>query len=389
MIKKLGLPICITVAIASCTQDTTTEPPANGPGGVTFIDSDTTGSLGGPITITRAPDESDIASYNIKWGGSGNCSIVASPIGSVDTTGQGDIVFNLPAGTTQPSGATKILVFSANLGGENPDCASDDIVPVGGGGGTQVPTNGPAGVSFTDTDTTADLGGPIEITRAADESDITSYILKWGGAGTCAAIGSPIGEVNTSGQGNILFNLPAGTSQPNGATKILAFSANAVGENADCASDDIVPVGGGGTGQATVMIKHGNLSNRCFREFNDVVRLSLDCNASDSSYLWEMTGSGNNFQLRSMSSNGCMEYDANNNEFITTTCSSSELQVINFGSTATNFYTIGNTSSAGQVCIEGTSSSFLTVTSNCSGGSDGQWEVLLDATTPINFPFNP
>lgn len=78
--KKIILALCVTATAVSCT----TEPgdiPANGPVGVSFTDTDTNITFGGPITITRAPDESDITAYRIKWGGTGSCIPIGNTIG--------------------------------------------------------------------------------------------------------------------------------------------------------------------------------------------------------------------------------------------------------------------------------------------------------------------
>ncbi len=103
--------------------------------------------------------------------------------------------------------------------------------------GCKAPVTGPSSVSFTDSDAGSTVGGTITVERAISEADITVYRLRWGSDDTCTAMPTLIGEVakgtNTE---PIQFSLPNGTTPPNGATRILAFSANIYGENVACAS---------------------------------------------------------------------------------------------------------------------------------------------------------
>lgn len=107
--------------------------------------------------------------------------------------------------------------------------------------GCKAPVVGPTSVTFADTDSNATLGGDIVIERASNETDITAYRLLWGSDGNCVALAGSIGDVSKgTGTEPLVFSLPLGTAQPAGATKILAFSKNLYGENATCASVDIV-----------------------------------------------------------------------------------------------------------------------------------------------------
>lgn len=107
--------------------------------------------------------------------------------------------------------------------------------------GCKAPVSGPAAIHFTDVDTSAALGGDIVIERALAETDITLYRIRWGSEGNCLVIGDPIGDATKgTDTADLVFTLPTGTAQPEGATKILAFARNTYGENASCASVDII-----------------------------------------------------------------------------------------------------------------------------------------------------
>ncbi|UVI27742.1 metallophosphoesterase family protein [Paenibacillus spongiae] len=85
----------------------------------------------------------------------------------------------------------------------------------------------PQAVAFTDTDKNAGkIGGDVTITPAANESNIEQYVLYWGNdSGKLAGL-APIASVAKTGS-SVICTIPAGTSIPAGATKMLAFSKNA------------------------------------------------------------------------------------------------------------------------------------------------------------------
>ncbi len=389
--KKITLSLLVSASIFSCTTEVppTGPVPANGPAGVTFTDTDATAAFGGPITITRAADESDITSYRIKWGGSGNCAVVGNQITEVDVAGQGDIVFDLPAGTSKPDSAEKVLAFSANENGENASCASVDIVS--NQPGPQVPANAPTSVSFTDIDDGQTIGGDITIGRAVDESDITHYVLRFGSGG-CNVQNSFIAEVAVTGS-DITYQLPSNTAIPAGATELLAYSKNDVGEMADCdnAATVIDNVVNGGGGSGWVMIQHS--SGKCLDAiFSGRVRLGSDCDVNDLDLRWEIMTNGNDYQIRHIENDECIEYTGSSFiPFETMPCSSVEFQVMRFEESSTGtYYEISNDSSLGAVCIESSGNSLSTVDGtigNCSLGSEIQWQVLDAGVTVIQPPF--
>ncbi len=205
-------------------------PPANGPTSVAFSDQDPSSQVSGPITIGRAVDESDIDFYNIRFGSTG-CTPVGVQIAQIIRAGTGDIVYNMPA-TSVPATAQNILVFTKNLGGENPNCMS---TPINNDQPTpEPPAQNAVAVSFSDTDLNATVGGPINITKATSETTITHYVIRWGTPSHCNISGGGlIAEVAKTGS-NIVYNLPAGTALPGAADEILVYTKNEFFETTNC-----------------------------------------------------------------------------------------------------------------------------------------------------------
>ncbi|MCR8845627.1 metallophosphoesterase [Paenibacillus sp. SC116] len=82
----------------------------------------------------------------------------------------------------------------------------------------------PQALAFTDTDTNVGkVGGEVGITQAVNEMNIEQYVLYWGDDNGKLAGLAPIASVAKTG-GSIGYTIPAGTSLPLGATKLLAFS---------------------------------------------------------------------------------------------------------------------------------------------------------------------
>ncbi len=99
-------------------------------------------------------------------------------------------------------------------------------------GSTAIPIHAPTLIAFQDQDMAASrLGGQITIDRAIDESNIRSYKLYWGSdATTKLAATPPLASLPSTGS-NVFFSLDKAVPPP-GATHLLAFSANSVGEMA-------------------------------------------------------------------------------------------------------------------------------------------------------------
>ncbi len=98
---------------------------------------------------------------------------------------------------------------------------------------TAAPTVAATSVEFTDSDMDGgEITGSFAITRASPETGITSYVLYWGDSATeKLANQNSIAEVEvTSGTGQLSYYFVANNAVPIGATHILTFSKNSIGE---------------------------------------------------------------------------------------------------------------------------------------------------------------
>jgi len=204
---------------------------------VAFTDTDTdAGELAGTLTITKATDETDLTHYVLYWGSSSTAKNSTTPITTIAISGS-DVTYTFSASTSIPSGATHLLVFTKNNGGEMTTGVSVLIVDSG------VPINAAQSVAFTDTDTDADeIGGTVTITKAADESDVTHYVLYWGSSSTVKNSGTPITTAAVTGS-NVTYAISASTAIPAGATHLLVFTKNSGGEMATGVNVAIVDSG--------------------------------------------------------------------------------------------------------------------------------------------------
>ena len=92
-----------------------------------------------------------------------------------------------------------------------------------------LPTHAPAGIGFADAD--PDLGsiqGRITVHKAADESDVTSYAVYYGVSATQKLYFTPIFVAPATGS-DVSYPLDV-APPPSGATSLIAFARNAVGE---------------------------------------------------------------------------------------------------------------------------------------------------------------
>ena len=97
-----------------------------------------------------------------------------------------------------------------------------------------IPNQKATSLSFVDTDLyRGTIGGAVTIGRAADESNITSYVLRWGLAGGCNAANSFIAEIPKTG-GNIVWNMPRGTKIPGAVYELVVYTKNNSGEMWTC-----------------------------------------------------------------------------------------------------------------------------------------------------------
>ena len=125
--------------------------------------------------------------------------------------------------------------------GDEPGASSDAGTDGGANGdGNSVgdarpttPTHAPQSVTFVDQDPSkGTVAGLVAITKAADESDVTSYALYWGSDGN-TRLGNAIATFPKTGA-DVSYSLTGAV--PVGANDLLAFSVNAVGEMATGAS---------------------------------------------------------------------------------------------------------------------------------------------------------
>lgn len=104
--------------------------------------------------------------------------------------------------------------------------------------GCKAPVSGPTSVQIFDTDPTDAVGGSVVVGRPADETDITEYVLRWGSGSECGAIGADLAKLPKA-SGVLQYSIPAGTTIPDGAQTLMAFSKNASGTNKACAETNL------------------------------------------------------------------------------------------------------------------------------------------------------
>ena len=215
--------------------------PLNAAASVTFTDTDVDGGqIAGIVNITKAASEADVTHYVLYWGSNSTTKQNSTPIANIIVTG-GDVSQSISANTTIPTSptATHLLVYTKNAGGEMTTGVFVAITDVG------VPVNAATSMSFTDTDTDGgQVGGTVNITKAASETDVTHYVLYWGSSTTAKQSGTPIANIAITGS-NVTQSISANTSIPTGpaATHLLVYTKNADGEMATGINVAIVDVG--------------------------------------------------------------------------------------------------------------------------------------------------
>ncbi|WP_274363588.1 hypothetical protein [Paenibacillus thermotolerans] len=202
------------------------------PESVTFVDTDSSdGKIGGTVRIARAMDEKYVTGYQLYWGNAvGDILANASTgglIANVSKTGTSSYVeYAIPNGTSIPSGAGTILAFSVNGAVKSVNAAWTSLIDL-----KPVPGNpsAPRGIEFIDMNPAeGKLSGTVRIFRALDESNLTGYELHWGDAnGNLLGASSFIASVNKAGAAEYaIYEIPGDLTIPNGAKKLIAFSAN-------------------------------------------------------------------------------------------------------------------------------------------------------------------
>jgi len=103
--------------------------------------------------------------------------------------------------------------------------------PVSGSTLTGAPLNRAGGIDFNDLDMGhMEAGGIVEIEKAADESDVTHYVLYWGDEYQQKLSGEdPVVTLEKTGD-DLLYLLQPDTVMPNGAEYLLVFTANDLAE---------------------------------------------------------------------------------------------------------------------------------------------------------------
>jgi hypothetical protein len=202
---------------------------------LTFTDTDLyRGTIGGPVKIGRATDESKIKSYVLRWGLAGGCSAANSFIAEIPKTGS-DLTWNMAPGTKIPGAVYELLVYTKNASGEMLTCQSTratlkDVVAA-------APRNLARKVRYTFTTPanpqdvlTRPKSEGIEIWPAANESDITHYRLYWGdAAGNKLGIDlAPLlARIPAPKDGKILrWDFPDNMATETGAIYVLVCSEN-------------------------------------------------------------------------------------------------------------------------------------------------------------------
>ena len=109
--------------------------------------------------------------------------------------------------------------------------STSGFMTVASGGGGSLPVNAASAVSFSDTDlNAAEIGGAVSITKAADETDLTHYVLYWGSGATTRLTGQNAVATLAKTGSDLTYSVPADTSLPSGATHFLVFTKNPNGE---------------------------------------------------------------------------------------------------------------------------------------------------------------
>ncbi|TFG63205.1 MAG: hypothetical protein E4H36_06210, partial [Spirochaetales bacterium] len=141
-------------------------------------------------------------------------------------------------------------------------CPLPPAVPADSGVDTSLlPAHKAAGAGFTDIDPgPGEIAGSLSIQKAADESDITQYVLYWGsGAAEKLTGGEEITAIGKT-SGNLDFFIPPDSAIPSGASYLLVYSKNEAGEMAEPLSlaitdaADTVYTGSEGTAASPIVL---------------------------------------------------------------------------------------------------------------------------------------
>ena len=205
--------------------------------GLSFVDMNiNAGKLGGDILLSKALDESDVTHYVLYWGKDEAAKLNSEPITTIEKTGE-NLIFTLPENTVLPQGAVYLLAFAKNNDGEAAIAVGAKIIDLG------VPVNAPVSVAFVDVDPIAGkLNGRISVTRAANERDVSEYVIYWGSDKSTKLDAKCLAKI-AKRDGELFVDIPSGTIKPENATQLLVFSKNDGGEMAEGVSATIIDKG--------------------------------------------------------------------------------------------------------------------------------------------------
>lgn len=226
--------------------------PRNGAVSASFVDNNSSGGrLSGTISISRASDESDISHYSVYWATGDGTKISSIPIAVLEKASH-PLGYDLQD-IAKPEEAKSFLVYSKNEDGEMATGVVVLITDLG------VPKHAVVAASFTDTNSGGDkLTGAITISKAADESDLTHYVIYWGKENKTKLFDVPIATLAKS-SASLSFALND-VEKPHDAEYFLVFSKNKDGEMATGVEVQIVDLGVPKNGPVSVSFSDSNLN---------------------------------------------------------------------------------------------------------------------------------
>ncbi|MEY3902794.1 MAG: hypothetical protein RL189_2100 [Pseudomonadota bacterium] len=214
-------------------------PPSVTASGISFVDQDPVrNKLTGKIFITEPANTSSLTDYNVYWG-SADSNKLSGFLSPIATISKGVFAPQYFLGSvTKPESATHFLVYTANNGVEMKTGISIPIADAFS------PVNKARSVAFNDTDPVGmKLAGNVVIGRAAEESDVTDYVLYWSDDGQTKSRGlSAITTISKTSTG-LTHVFPARTVKPATARYLLVVTKNNASEMVSGVSVAVVDKG--------------------------------------------------------------------------------------------------------------------------------------------------
>lgn len=175
-------------------------------------------NLSGSITISKADNENDVTLYNLYWGNGTNSKLSNTPFISLPKTGH-DLVSQLSPPIPRPAGAIYVLGFT-----ENSLAEMTENTPIG-----IPPLNKALALTLAVSKSVENkLTGTITVTKALDESDITSYLLYWGVDGNTKLANTGAFKALPKTGSDLTYQLTAADNLivPAGASYIIVITGN-------------------------------------------------------------------------------------------------------------------------------------------------------------------